>query len=251
MTDNLTIELGEYGCDQDGNPRIINHRLFIQIHVFSGCLDDQQVLLMVEEASRTIAGFEGVLYRDLNDPQGIGLLVAHENPSFFVESLRPFLNRPPFSGLEPRPDFSMIGRTYSIGYETDLENILLDRPRLRMYNPKHTWAVWYPLRRGGSFEQLAPEDQKEILQEHAHLGISFSENDYGQDIRLACHGMDVNDNDFVIGLVGSELYPLSAMVQTMRKTRQTSVHLERLGPFFVGKVLWQSPCPATNPPGPN
>jgi hypothetical protein len=27
----------------------------------------------------------------------------------------------------------------------------------------------------------------------------------------------------------------------MRKTKQTSLHLERLGPFFVGRVAWQAP----------
>jgi chlorite dismutase len=26
----------------------------------------------------------------------------------------------------------------------------------------------------------------------------------------------------------------------MRKTRQTSEFLERLGPFFIGKAIWQS-----------
>jgi hypothetical protein len=25
----------------------------------------------------------------------------------------------------------------------------------------------------------------------------------------------------------------------MRKTKQTSLHLESLGPFFVGKAIWQ------------
>ncbi len=51
--------------------------------------------------------------------------------------------------------------------------------------------------------------------------------------------MDKNDNDFVVGLLGTELYPLSVVVQRMRKTQQTSQHLERLGPFFVGRVAWQ------------
>jgi chlorite dismutase len=59
-------------------------------------------------------------------------------------------------------------------------------------------------------------------------------------VRLACFGLDQHDNDFVIGLIGSELYPLSACVQQMRKTRQTSTYIERMGPFFVGKALWQS-----------
>jgi hypothetical protein len=27
----------------------------------------------------------------------------------------------------------------------------------------------------------------------------------------------------------------------MRKTQQTALYLERLGPFFVGRAVWQSP----------
>jgi chlorite dismutase len=57
---------------------------------------------------------------------------------------------------------------------------------------------------------------------------------------LACHGLDKHDNDFVIALLGPELHPLSSIVQRMRKTKQTSLHLERLGPFFIGKVIWQT-----------
>ena len=44
---------------------------------------------------------------------------------------------------------------------------------------------------------------------------------------------------FVIGLLGRELHPLSVIVQRMRKTKQTSLHLDRLGPFFVGRAAWQ------------
>jgi chlorite dismutase len=46
----------------------------------------------------------------------------------------------------------------------------------------------------------------------------------------------------VIGLIGKDLYPLSKIVETMRKTQQTSLYLEHLGPFFVGRVVWQSPA---------
>ena len=63
--------------------------------------------------------------------------------------------------------------------------------------------------------------------------------DLAHDIRLACHGLDTHDNDFVVGLIGKELFPLSAVVQTMRKTQQTSLYLERLGPFFIGRALWR------------
>ncbi len=58
--------------------------------------------------------------------------------------------------------------------------------------------------------------------------------------------MSKDDNDFVIGILGAELFPLSAVVQRMRKTRQTSRYLSRLGPFFVGRALWQAAVPAGN-----
>jgi len=239
--------LGERGADADGNPRTVDFRLFIQILAFGECPDIEPVQQALSDAAAGGNGFEGTLYRDVNDSRGIGLAVAAENPDFFVTGLRELLLSPPFQTLQPKPEFTMLGRTYSIGYEKDLENILLRRPRQRLFNPAHPWAVWYPLRRSGAFARLAEEDQRDILMEHAELGISFSRTGFGNDIRLACHGLDKNDNDFVIGLVGPELFPLSAMVQAMRKTRQTSLYLERLGPFFIGKACWQSPQPG-NPP---
>jgi chlorite dismutase len=39
------------------------------------------------------------------------------------------------------------------------------------------------------------------------------------------------------------LFPLSAVVQAMRKTQQTSLYLDRLGPFLVGRAVWQSALP--------
>ena len=57
---------------------------------------------------------------------------------------------------------------------------------------------------------------------------------------MARHGLDVHDNDFVIGLVGRDLYPLSHLVQAMRKAVQTAQHIQVLGPFFVGHALWQA-----------
>ena len=68
----------------------------------------------------------------------------------------------------------------------------------------------------------------------------FGAGDFAHDIRLACHGLDRDDNDFIVGLVGKELFPLSAVVQAMRRTQQTALYLDRLGPFFVGRAVWQS-----------
>jgi chlorite dismutase len=135
----------------------------------------------------------------------------------------------------------MFGRTYALGHEEDLAETLVNRPRKRVLDSDLRWAIWYPLRRSGSFERLTRREQNAILMEHGGVGTAFGRAGLGYDIRLACHGLDRNDNDFVIGLLGPELHPLSIIVQRMRKTRQTSLHLERLGPFFVGRVAWQSP----------
>ena len=71
------------------------------------------------------------------------------------------------------------------------------------------------------------------------MGRTFGKAGLAHDIRLDCHGLSRNDDDFVIGVLGEKLHPLSAVVQRMRKTRQTSGYLERLGPFFIGRILWQ------------
>ncbi len=56
-------------------------------------------------------------------------------------------------------------------------------------------------------------------------------------MRLACHGLDQADNEFVIGLIGKTLHPLSHVVQRMRSTKQTSQYIVQMGPFFVGRTL--------------
>lgn len=76
--------------------------------------------------------------------------------------------------------------------------------------------------------------------EHGGIGRAYGEADLAHDVRLACHGLGTEDNDFIAGLVGKELYPLSQLVQRMRKTKQTSLYLEKLGPFFIGKAIWQN-----------
>src|SRR5262249_39885201 len=106
--------------------------------------------------------------------------------------------------------------------------------------PARAWALRYPLRRACAFARLAPAEQSAILREHAVIGRAYGDADLAHDIRLACHGLDTHDNDFVIGLCGRALHPLSHLVQTMRRTAQTSEYIPTLGPFFVGHVLWQS-----------
>ena len=143
-------------------------------------------------------------------------------------------------GLTLRPELTMLGRTYSTGYEQDLAFWLLERPSETVLNEAHGWAVWYPLRRSGAFAKLEPREQGGILREHGTIGRAYGAQDLAHDVRLACHGLDAHDNEFVIGLVGKELHPLSHIVQSMRKTRQTSEFINQMGPFFVGRVAWRS-----------
>ncbi len=230
------LDISEQGRTADGQVVRLDRRLFMQLHVFGECLNTEDLPESLREQS-----FGSVLYVDALDPQGVALLTFSEDPNFFVTELRDYLNRPPFVGLMPKPELTMFGRTYALGNEENLERMLLTRPREKVCDPQWPWAIWYPLRRAGSFEQLSAQEQRTILMEHGGIGHAYGRAGYGTDIRLACYGLDQHDNDFVVALIGPELYPLSSIVQRMRKTKQTSLHLERLGPFFIGKAIWQNP----------
>ena len=228
-------DVAEHGRTAEGVTTSLDRRFYMQLHAF-GCASETASLVSSLEA----AGIEGVLYEDVNDPTGVALLTLSEMPDAFVTTIRSFLHESPFADLQPKPELTMLGRTYALGHEEDLEEALVERPRRRVLDPTLRWAIWYPLRRSGSFEQLSRKEQNAILMEHGGVGMAFGRAGLGYDIRLACHGLDKADNDFVVGLLGPELHSLSIIVQRMRKTRQTSLHLERLGPFFVGRVAWQA-----------
>lgn len=230
----MTLDLRERGHTADGQAIFLDRRLFMQFQAFGNA--DTAPLI----EALTAAALPAVLYEDLHDPFGVGLLTFHEQPDFFLTEVRALLRRPPFSELTPKPEYAMLGRTYALGHEPDLEEALFHRPRRKVCDPAMAWAIWYPLRRRGSFEQLSIGEQRTILMEHGGVGHAFGRAGYGADIRLACHGLDKHDNDFVVGLLGPKLHPLSAIVERMRQTKQTSLYIERMGPFFVGKAVWQN-----------
>jgi len=229
-------DLSERGGLKDGQPQRSDTRLFVQLLAFGGCGDAAGVGRHLEAS-----GVEGVVYEDVNDPLGIAVVALSPDPNVFVDRVRPALVSGPCKTLTRKPEYTMFGRTYALGYEPDLEDTLVARPRRTMLNRDWRWGVWYPLRRSGRFAQLSDQEQRTILSEHGAIGMAYGAADYAHDVRLACHGLDRDDNDFVIGLIGKELFPLSAVVQSMRKTQQTSLYLDRLGPFFVGRAVWQSP----------
>ncbi|MBI1371388.1 MAG: hypothetical protein GC159_01310 [Phycisphaera sp.] len=217
------------------NGQVSTTRLFMQLLAFGECTDSGAVVDAVKAA-----GIPAVVYEDVNDARGVALLTWAEDPTFFVTTLRKLLLAEPFINLWPKQDLTMIGRSYTLGHEPDIQQWLFDRPIGTATNPDERWAVWYPLRRAGAFEKLDQGTQRTILMEHAKIGMAYASADYAHDVRLVSTGLDRNDNDFVIGLIGKELHPLSAIVQAMRKTTQTSQYLESLGPFFVGHAVYQS-----------
>jgi len=231
------LDITEKGGIRNGERQVSDQRLLMQLLAFGGCRDSDALVQALKGAA-----IPSVLYEDVNDTHGVGLLTWSENADFFVTTLRHFLLQPAFGALTPKLEYSMLGRTYSLGYEPDLNDWLLHKAPRTVLNPQMRWAVWYPLRRTGAFQALPTEEQSSILGEHGRIGHAFGEAGYAQDVRLACFGLDKNDNDFVIGLIGAELSPLSKCVEMMRKTRQTSQYIQSMGPFFVGRAIWQSPA---------
>ena len=229
-----SLDLREKGGLRGGEQQTSDRRLFMQLLAFGDAGNTTKLAGALGES-----GLDGVLYEDANDPHGVALLTWSDAPDFFVTKVRAFLNHGPFAELAFKPEYTMMGRTYALGHEPNLEDWLLDRSPRSVTDPAWPWAVWYPLRRKGEFNALPAEEQTSILREHGRIGHSFGEAGFAMDVRLACFGIDKSDNDFVIGLIGKELFPLSACVQAMRKTRQTSSFMQAMGPFFVGRVVWQ------------
>ena len=235
------IDVNEYGGKKDGERQAMNRRLFMQLLVFDcpSSVDPEEavsaLIAAVDEAQ-----IPAVVYEDANAPLGLGLLTWSEDPRHFVEAVRPIFRAKELRALAPRGDYMMIGRTYSTGHEPNLEHSLLQRAVENVTHPEWRWAVWYPLRRSGAFAQLERAEQGSILREHASIGMAYGRQDLAHDVRLACHGLDANDNEFVIGLTGKDLHPLSHVVQRMRSTTQTSQYITKMGPFFVGWARHQS-----------
>ena len=225
--------------EQGANQQVSERRLFMQLQVWTGCSDGKPLVAR----ARSAAGIEArALPGRQRSRAASALLTIHEDPAFFASALpRGSSHAAPFAALRHRPELTMLGRTYASGFEPDLEDWLLARPRRTVLNPAWPWGIWYPLRRTGAFARLRRRSRGRSCASTAMLGRAYGEADLAHDVRLACHGLDTHDNDFVIGLVGRELHPLSHLVQAMRKTAQTSQYLQTLGPFFVGHALWQSP----------
>jgi len=223
--------------EHGGRGATSDRRLFVRLIVLTGNVTADGVV----EALRS-ASVEACVYADAHHPGDLGVLTIHDDPAEMVDRIDPALAPLLDEGKAAlRREMTMMGRTYAIGYEPDLDDTLLERPRRAAHHADCPWAVWYPLRRHGSFARLDREEQMTILREHGTIGMAFGQNGLAHDIRLASHGLDPHDNDFTVGLVAPELATLSKLVEAMRPTVQTSTYLASLGPFFVGRRVASLP----------
>src|SRR3990172_13290042 len=172
QTTEIQTDVLEHGANQQTS----NRRLYMQLQVFGHCTDIGRLIASLQQHQ-----VQGALYQDVNDPRGVGLLTMHEDPTFFVTALRNLVNADPFRDLSQKLEFTMIGRSYSSGYESDLEDWLLHRPRRTVLNPAWPWAIWYPLRRTGSFAKLSPQEQGSVLREHGTIGRAYGDADLAHD----------------------------------------------------------------------
>jgi aryl-alcohol dehydrogenase-like predicted oxidoreductase len=234
-------DIREIGLPIHGVVQALDRRLYVHLLTWRGQAKPEALVAALHRASgEGPSQTEWVLYADAVDPHAFGLAALDESPAALMDFVRAVAMEPPWTQGEIDVERTMYGRTYSSGREPDLEEALLERPRRHLFNPAWNWAVWYPLRRKPSFERLSRAEQAQVLMEHAMMGRIYGECDYAHDIRLASYGLDRNDNEFVVGLVGADLHRLSRLVQEMRKSRQTSEYMQSLGPFFVGRVVARS-----------
>ena len=83
----------------------------------------------------------------------------------------------------------MFGRTYASGFETDLDDWLLRRPRRTALNPAWPWASGIRCAATAPSRGSRPRSRA-IIREHSVLGRAYGEADLAHDVRLACHGLD-------------------------------------------------------------
>ena len=70
-------DLLEHGAPIKGQAQSLDARLFVQLQVFTGCLD---VLPVVDAVSQS--GLVAAVYTNLNDPRGVGVVAMDEKPNY-------------------------------------------------------------------------------------------------------------------------------------------------------------------------
>lgn len=83
----------------------------------------------------TSAGLDAVLYKEVSDPTGVGLLVMSEDAETLTGDLHELFRNRPFSALVRKPDHARLGVTYAPADDGDSLQAMADRRRERLLNP--------------------------------------------------------------------------------------------------------------------
>src|SRR5689334_9734696 len=104
------IDVTERGAPVNGQPQTMDRRLFMQLLV---CEAERE--LGIADATKNLkAALERrkascVVYADVNNPFGLGILSWSEDAGDFVSKIRPVFQEPELHGLRLRHDFTMLG----------------------------------------------------------------------------------------------------------------------------------------------
>ena len=93
-------------AERGANGQTSSRRLFMQLQAFGGCGDAKALVAALERSQ-----IDAVLYADLHDSRGVGVLSFAEDPAFFVTRLREVLGAEPFVGLARKHELTMFDRS--------------------------------------------------------------------------------------------------------------------------------------------
>ena len=86
-----TVDILEKGRTQEGREISLDRRLYMQFLAFGEAKEPHQIIEALDESD-----IPGVLYKDLNDPYGLGLLSFSESPDDFLTKVHSLLRNHPF-----------------------------------------------------------------------------------------------------------------------------------------------------------
>jgi chlorite dismutase len=213
-----------------------DNTLFVQLQVF----DIEPAAgprAIVSALSRRLREkrIDGVIYGDANDHRGIGLLTWASDPAAILENVHALLGGKRFSALTPRPGWVMFGRVSGESAE-GLPDVVL--------HAEQRWATWYPMRNKAEWGTLDQAKKAAAQKEHGAVAKEFVDSDKVSYVRLSCNGLDPEDNDHIFGLTATSLEDISLLQEAMRGTSQIANYVDKIGPVFVGRKVWQNPEPA-------
>jgi len=198
-------------------------RLFMQLLVFTDCSDLRPLLLPLERLPLDI-----VLYKDVSDPQGVGLLAITEDPELLVTDLRELLDSRVFRVLMLRNELTMAGHAGT--HDGQGEHPAAGIAKSEAWR----WVAWFPLRTAAAMATLSETKQDEAF---AAIETACDDDSNCCRVRLRSHALNRAGNDFVYGLHGHDLHHLTSSIDAMRRAPRYAELIASCGPFFVGRAL--------------